>query len=267
MRSALDLIIDYKRDEVAALKRAETFASLARAASEASPVRGFGAAMNQIAAIGENALICELKRKSPSAGEILPGADPVAIASEYETGGAACLSILTDGPSFGGSLHDFAAIRSAVSLPMLRKDFLIDPIQVAESRAHGADCILIILSAVDDPLAAELHGAATDFAMDVLIETHDEDELERALKLASPLIGINNRDLKRMVTDLSTTERLAPMVPADRHIVAESGISSADHIIRLRQTGARRFLIGESLMKMNQLRESSVAGLRQARSN
>lgn len=265
MSTALDRIIDYKRDEVAALKRAETFASLARIAGEASPVRGFGAAMSQIAATGANALICELKRKSPSAGDILPGADPVAIAVEYQTGGAACLSVLTDGPSFGGSLADFAAIRSAVSLPMLRKDFLIDPIQVAESRAHGADCILIILSAVDDRLAGELHAAADDFAMDVLIETHDEAEVERALKLASPLIGINNRDLKRMVTDLSVTERLAPMIPAERHIIAESGISTSDHVRRLRQTGTRRFLIGESLMKMNQARESAVTGLRNAR--
>ena len=264
MSTALDLIIDYKRDEVAALKRAESFASLARAASETSPVRGFAAAMSAIAASDENALICELKRKSPSAGEILPGADPVAIASEYEAGGAACLSILTDGPSFGGSLADFAAIRGAVSLPMLRKDFLIDPIQVAESRAHGADCILIILSAVDDALAAELHDAATGFGMDVLIETHDEAELERALRLASPLIGINNRDLKRMVTDLSTTERLAPRVPAGRHIIAESGISIPEHIIRLRATGARRFLIGESLMKMNDRRKTAVTALRQA---
>lgn len=267
MSTALDRIIDYKRDEVAALKQAASFESLAHAASEADPVRGFGAAMSRIAATDENALICELKRKSPSAGDILPGADPVSIAAEYETGGAACLSVLTDGPSFGGSLADFAAIRRAVSLPMLRKDFLIDPIQVAESRAHGADCILIILSAVDDALAAELHAAADDFAMDVLIETHDEAEMERALKLASPLIGINNRDLKRMVTDLSTTERLAPMVPADRAIVAESGISTTDHVSRLRQTGARRFLIGESLMKMNQMRESAVTGLRKARSN
>jgi indole-3-glycerol phosphate synthase len=267
MSTALDRIIDYKRDEVAALKRTGSFASLTRLASEASPVRGFGAAMSRIAATDENALICELKRKSPSAGDILPGADPVAIAAGYETGGAACLSVLTDGPSFGGSLADFAAIRSAVSLPMLRKDFLIDPIQVAESRAHGADCILIILSAVDDALAAELHAAADDFAMDVLIETHDEAEVERALKLASSLIGINNRDLKRMVTDLSTTERLAPMVPADRYIVAESGISTTDHVTRLRQTGARRFLIGESLMKMNQMRESAVTRLRNARSN
>jgi indole-3-glycerol phosphate synthase len=264
MSTALDRIIDYKRDEVTALKRAESFASLSRAATEASPVRGFAAAMDRIAVTGENALICELKRKSPSAGDILPGADPVAIAAEYESGGAACLSVLTDGPSFGGSLADFTAIRDAVSLPMLRKDFLIDPIQVAESRAHGADCILIILSAVDDVLAADLHDAATRFGMDVLIETHDEAELERALRLASPLIGINNRDLKRMVTDLSTTERLAPLVPAGRHIIAESGISTPENIIRLRATGARRFLIGESLMKMNDRRATAVTALRQA---
>jgi indole-3-glycerol phosphate synthase len=266
MTTALDRIIAYKHDEVAALKRAETFASLSRMAGDASPVRGFAAAMDRIAATGENALICELKRKSPSAGDILPGADPVAIAAEYESGGSACLSVLTDGPSFGGSLADFAAIRNAVALPMLRKDFLVDPIQVAESRAHGADCILIILSAVDDVVAAELSSAAIGFHMDVLIETHDEAELERALLLPSPLIGINNRDLKRMVTDLSTTERLAPLVPENRHIIAESGISSAEHIIRLRASGARRFLIGESLMKMNQLRESAVTGLRKARS-
>jgi indole-3-glycerol phosphate synthase len=267
MSTALDRIIAYKHDEVAALKRGQSFESFSRMASEASPVRGFAAAMDRVASQDENALICELKRKSPSAGEILPGADPVAIAKEYESGGAACLSVLTDGPSFGGSLADFAAIRSAVSLPMLRKDFLVDTIQVAEARAHGADCILVILSAVDDVLAAELSAAATDFGMDVLIETHDEAELERSLRLPSPLIGVNNRDLKRMVTDLSTTERLAPLVPSDRHLIAESGISTTDHIIRLRASGARRFLIGESLMKMNQMRESAVTGLRKARSN
>lgn len=264
MSTALDRILDYKRDEVAALKRDRSFASLSRAATGASPVRGFAAAMDRIAATGENALICELKRKSPSAGDILPGADPVAIAAEYESGGAACLSVLTDGPSFGGSLADFAAIRNGVTIPMLRKDFLIDPVQVAESRAHGADCILIILSAVNDALAAELHDAATGFGMDVLVETHDEAELGRALLLASPLIGINNRDLKRMVTDLSTTERLAPLVPAGRQIVAESGISTPEHILRLRATGARRFLIGESLMKRKDQRETAVRGLRQA---
>jgi indole-3-glycerol phosphate synthase len=262
MKTALDLIVEYKRDEVAALKRETSFATLDAKTREASPVRGFAAAMDAVAGQDQNALICELKRKSPSAGEILPGADPVAIASEYEAGGAACLSVLTDGPSFGGSLEDFAAIRSAVSIPMLRKDFMIDPIQVAEARAWGADCVLVIMACLDDALAAELTDCAMGYGMDVLVETHNEAELERALRLPSPLIGVNNRDLKRMVTDLSTTERLAPLVPADRQMIAESGISSPEHIARLRKTGARRFLIGESLMKRGEYRKACVTELR-----
>ena len=152
-----------------------------------------------------------MKRKSPSAGEILPGADPSEIARQYETGGAACLSVLTDGPSFGGSLDDFAAIKSAVALPMLRKDFMIDPIQVIEARAHGADAILVIMSCTDDALALELTETAIELGMDVLIETHDAVEIERALTLPSALIGINNRDLKIMKTDLATSERLSSL--------------------------------------------------------
>lgn len=267
MSTALDRIIDYKRDEVAALKRETSFAEFDARARSASPVRGFAAALDAVAAQDLNALICELKRKSPSAGEILPGADPVAIATEYEAGGAACLSVLTDGPSFGGSLADFAAIRDAVGIPMLRKDFMIDPIQVAEARAWGADCVLVILACLDDALATELTDCAMGFGMDVLVETHNEEELERALRLPSPLIGVNNRDLKRMVTDLSTTERLAPMVPADRSLVAESGISTPEHIARLRKTGARRFLIGESLMKTGEYRKSRVTELRRTTGN
>lgn len=262
MATALDRIVDYKRDEVAALLRETSFAEMDAKARAAGPVRGFSAALDAIAAQDENALICELKRKSPSAGEILPGADPVEIASEYEAGGAACLSVLTDGPSFGGTLDDFAAIRAAVGIPMLRKDFMIDPIQVAEARAWGADCVLVIMACLDDTLAAELTDCAIGYGMDVLVETHNEEELERALRLPSPLIGVNNRDLKRMVTDLSTTERLAPLVPSDRVLVAESGISTPGHIARLRGTGARRFLIGESLMKMGQYRRSRVTELR-----
>ena len=262
MSTALDRIIDYKRDEVAGLKRETCLADLEASAREAGPVRGFAASLDAVAAKDENALICELKRKSPSAGEILPGADPVAIATEYEVGGAACLSVLTDGPSFGGCLEDFAAIRQAVGIPMLRKDFMIDPIQVAEARAWGADCVLVIMACLDDALAAELTDCALGFGMDVLVETHNEGELERALRLPSPLIGVNNRDLKRMVTDLSTTERLAPLLPAGRQLVSESGISSPEHIARLRKTGARRFLIGESLMKRGEHRKSCVAELR-----
>ena len=249
MTTALDRILEYKADEVRALKAGRSAASLLGDARAQSAPRGFAAALDRVAATGENALICEIKRKSPSAGEILPGANAADIARDYETGGAACLSVLTDGPSFGGALADFEAIRSAVKLPMLRKDFMIDTLQIVESRAHGADCILIILSAVDDVCAGDLGQAAADLGMDVLVETHDETELERALRLPFPLVGANNRDLKRMVTDLGTSERLAPLVPADRQLISESGISDPVHISRLRAFGIRRFLIGESLMK------------------
>ncbi|WP_273184850.1 indole-3-glycerol phosphate synthase TrpC [Hyphomonas adhaerens] len=267
MTTALDRIIDYKRGEVADLKQQSSFADMDAKARAAATTRGFAAALSAVADTDQNALICELKRKSPSAGEILPGANPVEIAKEYESGGAACLSVLTDGPSFGGSLEDFEAIRKAVSIPMLRKDFMIDPIQVAEARAWGADCVLVIMASLDDGLAADLTHCAMDYGMDVLVETHNEAELERALRLPSPLIGINNRDLKRMVTDLSTTERLAPLVPGDRHLVAESGISTPDHIARLRKCGARRYLIGESLMKRGALREAAVVELRTTNGN
>lgn len=264
MKTALDRIIDYKREEVRALKAQQSISNLLDAASAASPVRGFAAALTSVVSADQNALICEIKRKSPSAGDILPGADPAEIAQDYERGGAACLSILTDMPSFGGSLSDFAAIRAAVSIPMLRKDFMIDPVQIFESRAHGADCILIIMSAVDDVLAEELHDCATGLGMDILIETHDEAEIERALRLPSRLIGVNNRDLKKMVTDLTTTERLAPMLPAGRELVSESGIADPDSIVRLRRFGARRFLIGEWLMKQGSSRSEQVRRLKLA---
>ena len=264
MKTALDRIIDYKHDEVRALKAARSVSDLEAAAKAASPVRGFCAALTAVADKDQNALICEIKRKSPSAGDILPGADPAEIARDYERGGAACLSVLTDMPSFGGSLADFEAIRDSVSIPMLRKDFMIDPVQIIEARAHGADCVLIIMSAVDDTLAGELHNCATGLGMDVLIETHDEEEMERALCLPSPLIGINNRDLKKMVTDLSATERLAPMIPAGRHLVSESGIADPESIIRLRKVGSRRFLIGEWLMKQGTARSDQVKRLKLA---
>ncbi|WP_297539738.1 indole-3-glycerol phosphate synthase TrpC [Roseovarius sp.] len=263
MSTALDRIITYKRDEVAELKQTRSEQSLLADAAAMPPPRGFGRRLSEIAETGENALICEMKRKSPSAGEILPGADPREIAAEYERGGAACLSVLTDGPSFGGSLEDFGAIRGAVSLPMLRKDFMVDTIQVAEARAHGADAVLVILSCTDDALALDLTQAARDLGMDVLIETHDADEIERALALPSPLIGINNRDLKIMQTDLATSERLADRIPNDRDFVSESGISEPADIARLRKVGARRFLIGESLMKRAD-REQHVRALREA---
>ncbi|MEL6860483.1 MAG: indole-3-glycerol phosphate synthase TrpC [Pseudomonadota bacterium] len=263
MSTALDRIIDYKKDEVTALKQERSLQDLLSEAKDQAAPRGFRQRLTDIAATGENALICEMKRKSPSAGDILPGADPRDIAAQYESGGAACLSVLTDGPSFGGSLKDFRAIRSAVSLPMLRKDFMIDTIQVAEARAHGADAVLVILSCTVDALALDLTQAALDLGMDALIETHDETEVERALKLPSPLIGINNRDLKIMKTDLATSERLSQLIPETSEYVSESGISEPGDIARLRRTGARRFLIGESLMKRPD-REQHVRALRQA---
>jgi len=249
MATALDKIIDYKRDEVRDLKQRVSFADFADRISAATPPRGFRNALLRVADQGKNALICELKRKSPSAGIIAEGVTPAEIAKQYEIGGAACLSVLTDGPSFGGSEEDFASIRNSVALPMLRKDFMIDPFQIYESRAMGADAILVILSAVDDILAKELISTALDMKMDCLIETHDEVELARALTLKQPLIGINNRNLKEMKTDVATTERLAPILPKPNEFISESGISTPEDVIRLRRTGALRFLIGESLMK------------------
>lgn len=263
MPTALDRIIAYKHDEVAALKRERSEQDFLSQAKTLSAPRGFARRLSEIADSGENALICEMKRKSPSAGEILPGADSRDIAAQYERGGAACLSVLTDGPSFGGNLEDFAAIRGTVALPMLRKDFMVDTIQVAEARAHGADAVLVIMSCSDDALALDLTQAAFDLGMDALIETHDANEIERALALPSQLIGINNRDLKIMKTDLATSESLAGLIPQDRDFVSESGISEPQDIARLRKTGARRFLIGESLMKRAD-REQHVTALRRA---
>ena len=260
MSSALDKIIAYKTDEVTALKRRETLAAFERRASDLPPARGFRAALTAKTESGQNGLICEIKRKSPSAGDILVGADPVDIARQYERGGAACLSVLTDRPSFGGSLADFAAIRRSIALPMLRKDFMIDEIQIAESRAAGADCVLMILSVLDDVKCLELCAQSAELGMDVLIETHDAEEVDRAIELGFTLLGINNRDLKRMVTDLATTEQLAPRVPGQFEIVSESGVSKPEDIQRLRRFGATRFLIGESLMKRKD-RESYVKRL------
>jgi len=263
MTNALTPILEYKAQEVAALKANCSGAELIDRTMEQTPPRGFAKALTARVKAGENGLICELKRKSPSAGEILPGADPVEIAREYEAGGATCLSILTDFPSFGGSLSDLEAIRAAVDLPLLRKDFMIDPIQVAQARAFGADAILIIMAAVSDELAQDLEGTAREQGIDTLIEVHNEAEIERALALSSPLLGINNRDLSAMTTDLSVTARLAPLVPAGKHLVSESGVKTPADIALLKQSGARRFLIGESLMKQTG-RPQAVESLRMA---
>jgi indole-3-glycerol phosphate synthase len=252
----LRAILDYKKDEVAALKRLRSLSSLEADAKSRSKPRGFAEALLNIAGSDGNALICEVKRKSPSAGEINVSRPPEEAAKAYEAGGAACISVLTDGPSFGGALADMKTVRDAIKLPVLRKDFMIDPIQVLEARAAGADAILIIMGAMDDALATDLHAAADEYGMSVLLEAHDEAELVRALGLPSPLIGVNNRDLRTFTIDLGVTERLADMMPEGRLLISESGVRTAADIARLRACGARGFLVGESLMRAENPEES-----------
>ncbi len=246
MTDTLQRIAAYKREEVAARKARTSLTEIAAAARSAAPPRGFAQALHNAPGL---ALIAEVKKASPSKGLIRADFDPPALARAYADGGATCLSVLTDGPSFQGADAYLVAARAAVDLPVLRKEFLVDPWQVAEARALGADAILVILAMIDDALAADLIAEARAYGMDALVEVHDATELARAAALGATLIGVNNRDLRTFVTDLAVTERLAPAVPKGALLVAESGIFTPDDARRLAAAGAKAMLVGESLMR------------------
>lgn len=241
-----------KRDHIARRKAELPEADLRQRAAEQSPPRGFHARLKEKAEHRETALICEIKKASPSKGLIRAEADfdPEHLAVAYAEGGATCLSVLTDIPYFQGDDAYLPSARNACALPVLRKDFMLDPYQVTEARALGADCILLIMAALSDGQAAELEAAALAFGMDVLVEVHDETELERALgRLSSRLLGVNNRNLRTLVVDLAVSERLGPRIPAEYTKICESGIAAPGDIARMRESGYYCFLVGESLMR------------------
>lgn len=250
MSDILAEICEHKRTEIAARKAASSLAKMESTARAASAPRGFAEALRRAARVGYG-LIAEIKKASPSKGLIRADFDPASLACAYAAGGATCLSVLTDEKYFQGNDRYLADARSTVTLPVLRKDFMLDPWQVTEARVLGADCILIIMAALSDAQAQEIEAAALGWNMDVLVEVHDAAELDRALELKSPLLGVNNRNLKTMKTDLATTEALADRVPSDRILVAESGLNHPGDLARMAKVGARCFLVGESLMRQS----------------
>ena len=258
MATILDKIKAYKLDEIAAAKRARPLPEIEAAARAAGPTRGFMRAVKRASHAGYG-LIAEIKKASPSKGVIREDFDPAALARAYQAGGAACLSVLTDAPSFQGAPDHLVAARDATSLPTLRKDFIYDTYQVAEARAWGADCILIIMAAVSDAKARELEDTANGWDMDVLVEVHNEAELERAAALRSPLLGINNRDLATFATDLETTRRLAKLAPEGSILVSESGLKTPGDLADLARFGTRAFLVGESLMRQRDVAAATRA--------
>ncbi len=257
MVNALENICEDKRRHTAERKSYQPMSQLVAAAERATPPRGFAAALFAAAANGYG-LIAEIKRASPSKGLIRNDFNPASLARAYQAGGAACISVLTDRPYFQGADEHLMIARAAVDLPVLRKDFMLDPYQVVEARALGADCILLIMAALDDGMARELENVAMGHGMDVLIEVHNKPELDRALRLQSRLIGINNRNLKTLKTDTKTTKRLAGKLPYDRLLICESGLNSADDLADMATVGARCFLIGEALMRQPDVEQAVV---------
>ncbi|MFB9150755.1 indole-3-glycerol phosphate synthase TrpC [Roseovarius ramblicola] len=254
----LEKIKDYKLEEIAAAKAAKPLDEIETEARDAPAVRPFAGSLLQASKTGYG-LIAEIKKASPSKGLIREDFDPAALARAYAEGGAACLSVLTDGPSFQGAPEYLRAVREACDLPVLRKDFMYDPYQVAEARAWGADCILVIMASVSDAQALELETAATEWGMDTLIEVHNREELDRAAALSSRMIGINNRDLHSFETSLDTTRKLSKFVPPERMIVSESGLATPDDLAEMARYGARSFLIGEVLMRADDVAAATRA--------